>query len=147
MEPSDRIISESQERMLLVVNPDFVQKVFDIFEKWDLEYSLVGVVNYSGKYNIIDNNENVLYEEDITNFTDIVEHWPENRVENNFPIIEKVKNNKAKTLAQEQSIESQLGVEDESDPCSKTNISISTSVNIVNKNKSGMIDNSFDLDI
>ena len=92
LEPSDRIISESQERMLLVVNPDFVQKVFDIFEKWDLEYSLVGVVNYSGKYNIIDNNENVLYEEDITNFTDIVEHWPENRVENNFPIIEKVKN-------------------------------------------------------
>ena len=92
LEPSDRIISESQERMLLVVNPDFVQKVFDIFEKWDLEYSLVGVVNYSGKYNIIDNNENVLYEEDITNFTDIVEHWPENRIENNFPIIEKVKN-------------------------------------------------------
>jgi phosphoribosylformylglycinamidine synthase II/phosphoribosylformylglycinamidine synthase I len=92
LEPSDRIISESQERMLLVVNPDFVQKVFDIFEKWDLEYSLVGVVNYSGKYNIIDNNENVLYEEDITNFTDILEDWPENRVENNFPIIEKVKN-------------------------------------------------------
>ena len=92
LEPSNRIISESQERMLLVVNPDFVQKVFDIFEKWDLQYSLVGVVNYSGKYNIIDNNENVLYEEDITNFTDIVEHWPENRVENNFPIIEKVKN-------------------------------------------------------
>ena len=92
LEPSDRIISESQERMLLVVNPDFVQKVFDIFEKWDLEYSLVGVVNYSGKYNIIDNNENVLYEEDITNFTDILEDWPENRIENNFPIIEKVKN-------------------------------------------------------
>lgn len=92
LEPSDRIISESQERMLLVVNPDFVQKVFDIFEKWDLEYSLVGVVNYSGKYNIVDNNENVLYEEDITNFTDILEDWPENRVEKNFPIIEKVKN-------------------------------------------------------
>ena len=92
LEPSDRIISESQERMLLVVNPDFVQKVFDIFEKWDLEYSLVGVVNYSGKYNIIDNNENVLYEEDITNFTDILEDWPENRIESNFPIIEKVKN-------------------------------------------------------
>ena len=78
--------------MLLVVNPDFVQKVFDIFEKWDLEYSLVGVVNYSGKYNIIDNNENVLYEEDITNFTDILEDWPENRIENNFPIIEKIRN-------------------------------------------------------
>ena len=91
LEPSDRIISESQERMLLVVNPDFVQKVFDIFEKWDLEYSLVGVVNYSGKYNIIDNNENVLYEEDITNFTDILEDWPENRIENNFPIIEKIR--------------------------------------------------------
>lgn len=92
LQPSDRIISESQERMLLVVNPDFVQKVFDIFEKWDLEYSLVGVVNYSGKYNIIDNNENVLYEEDITNFTDILEDWPENRIENNFPIIEKIRN-------------------------------------------------------
>lgn len=92
LEPSDRIISESQERMLLVVKPDFVEKVFDIFKKWDLEYSLVGVVNYSGKYNIIDNNENVLYEEDITNFTDIVEHWPENRVENNYPVIEKIRN-------------------------------------------------------
>ena len=64
-----------------------------------------------------------------------------------FLDIEKVKNNKAKTLTQEDSIESKLGVEDESDPCSKTNISISTSVNIVNKNKTGMIDNSFDLDI
>ena len=92
LEPSDRIISESQERMLLVVKPIFVQKVFDIFEKWDLEYEIVGEVNLTGNYTITDKDKKLLYQEDINNFTDIVEHWPENRINRIFPVIEKIRN-------------------------------------------------------
>ena len=91
MEPCDRIISESQERMLLVVRPEYRQKIFDIFNKWDLEYNVVGVVDHSGKYAIIDNNETLLYEEEINNFTDISEDWPEKRIEQTFPKIQKIK--------------------------------------------------------
>ena len=94
LEPCDRIISESQERMLLVVKENFIEQVFSIFEKWDLEYSVVGIVNNSGKYTVTDKNENILYEENIDNFTDITEHWTENNIKRNFPSIEKIKNKK-----------------------------------------------------
>lgn len=94
LEPCDRIISESQERMLLVVKEDFIERIFSIFKKWDLEYSVVGIVNDSGKYTVTDKNKNVLYEEDIDNFTDITEDWSENNIKRDFPTVEKIKNKK-----------------------------------------------------
>lgn len=91
MHPCDRIISESQERMLLVVEPQHKKKIFDVFKKWDLEYSIVGVVNCSGKYSIIDNDERLLYEEEINCFTDIIQDWPEERLKQDFPPVNKIK--------------------------------------------------------
>jgi len=44
MEPWEIWVSESQERMMLVVHPDNVEAVLDIFEQWDVEAVPVGTV-------------------------------------------------------------------------------------------------------
>ena len=49
------LVSESQERMLIVANEKNKQNIFDIFEKWNLEYAVIGVVNNSGMYNVTNN--------------------------------------------------------------------------------------------
>ena len=35
-------LSESQERMLIVASPENVEDIGKIFEKWDLEYAVIG---------------------------------------------------------------------------------------------------------
>ncbi len=92
MDPCDRIISESQERMLLVVKKEYVCNVFATFEKWDLEYSVVGNVDNTGTYKIINKDKELLYEEQIYKFTSFQEDWPENRLKQDYPIINKVNN-------------------------------------------------------
>ena len=92
MDPCDKIISESQERMLLVVKKEYVGDVFAVFEKWDLEYSVVGNVDNTGTYKIINKDKKVLYEEYMYKFGTITEDWPENRLKDNYPVIEKFRN-------------------------------------------------------
>jgi len=48
MTPYEIMLSESQERMLIIVTKGREQVVRDIFEKWDLPYAEVGVVNDDG---------------------------------------------------------------------------------------------------
>jgi phosphoribosylformylglycinamidine synthase len=48
MTPYEIMLSESQERMLIIVTKGQEQIVRDIFEKWDLPYAEVGVVNDDG---------------------------------------------------------------------------------------------------
>jgi phosphoribosylformylglycinamidine synthase len=48
MTPYEIMLSESQERMLIIVIKGQEQRVRDIFEKWDLPYAEVGVVNDDG---------------------------------------------------------------------------------------------------
>jgi len=48
MTPYEIMLSESQERMLIIVTKGQEQTVRDIFEKWDLPYAEVGVVNDDG---------------------------------------------------------------------------------------------------
>lgn len=48
MTPYEILLSESQERMLIIVKKGKEQIVCDIFEKWDLPYAEVGVVNDDG---------------------------------------------------------------------------------------------------
>jgi phosphoribosylformylglycinamidine synthase II len=48
MTPYEIMLSESQERMLIIVTKGREQIVRDIFEKWDLPYAEVGVVNDDG---------------------------------------------------------------------------------------------------
>jgi len=48
MTPYEIMLSESQERMLIIVTKGKEQPVRDIFEKWDLPYAEVGVVKDDG---------------------------------------------------------------------------------------------------
>ena len=73
----DCLISESQERMLLVVEPENISEVFSIFEKWDLEASIVGKVTLSGNYTVLNEENVVLYEEHVDSFDDPTQDWTE----------------------------------------------------------------------
>ena len=55
------MLSESQERMLVVVKKGFENDLHEIFEKWDLNCTEVGVVTDTGHLNVIHNNEQVAY--------------------------------------------------------------------------------------
>ncbi len=54
MTPYEILLSESQERMLLVAKKGREQEVFDIFEKWGLDAAVVGQVTDGGRFRIFD---------------------------------------------------------------------------------------------
>ncbi|MSQ15677.1 MAG: phosphoribosylformylglycinamidine synthase subunit PurL [Dehalococcoidia bacterium] len=57
MTPYELMLSESQERMLVIVGADSVDDVKAIFGKWDLHSSVVGRVTGDGKARILDGSE------------------------------------------------------------------------------------------
>ena len=79
MDPCTRLISESQERMLLVIERNNASKVDTILNKWDLESEIIGTIDMSGKYNVLDGGR-MIYSEDIGNFVDITQDWVEKNV-------------------------------------------------------------------
>ena len=70
------LISESQERMLIVCKESNKSKIFDIFKRWDLEYAMVGIVNNTGMYEVRHNDE-LLYKELLNKYEGIRESWEE----------------------------------------------------------------------
>ena len=74
MDNCDKLISESQERMLVVVNINNIQRVKSIFEKWDLESEIVGVVDVSGNYTVY-NHDKQIYSKNIEEFETITQDW------------------------------------------------------------------------
>jgi phosphoribosylformylglycinamidine synthase len=56
MTPYEILLSESQERMLVIVKKGEEDKVRAIFEKWDLPYAHVGVVNDDGMMRVREGN-------------------------------------------------------------------------------------------
>jgi phosphoribosylformylglycinamidine synthase II len=54
MTPYEVMLSESQERMLVVVNQEHEIEVMDIFQKWDLESSVIGKVTDDGRVKVFD---------------------------------------------------------------------------------------------
>jgi hypothetical protein len=52
MTPYELLLSESQERMLLVAEAGREQEVLDVFAKWDLDAALVGRVTNDGKMRV-----------------------------------------------------------------------------------------------
>lgn len=54
MIPYETLLSESQERMLIIVKKGQEQTVKDIFEKWDLPYAEVGTVKDDGMMRVLD---------------------------------------------------------------------------------------------
>ncbi len=57
MTPYETLLSESQERMLIIVKKGHEQTVVDIFEKWDLPYAEVGVVKDDGMMRVLDHGK------------------------------------------------------------------------------------------
>ncbi len=57
MTPYEIMLSESQERMLIIVKKGHEQTVVDIFEKWDLPYAEVGVVKDDGMMRVLDHGK------------------------------------------------------------------------------------------
>ncbi len=60
MTPYELMLSESQERMLLVVKKGREREVTEIFEKWDLDVSIVGKVTDDGMLRVIDDGVTVV---------------------------------------------------------------------------------------
>jgi phosphoribosylformylglycinamidine synthase II len=54
MTPYEVMLSESQERMLIVAKAGREQEVLDIFAKWDLDAAVVGRVTDTGRYRVLE---------------------------------------------------------------------------------------------
>jgi len=54
MEPYEVMISESQERMLAIVEPGHLDEVLAIAAKWEVRASVIGEVNASGRLRVLD---------------------------------------------------------------------------------------------
>jgi phosphoribosylformylglycinamidine synthase II len=52
MSPYEIMLSESQERMLLVATPESERRVREVFEKWDLDASIIGRVTDTGRVRV-----------------------------------------------------------------------------------------------
>ena len=59
MTPYEMMLSESQERMLIVAKKGYEEKVKEIFKKWDLDAVVVGEVTDTGKFQLYFKNEKV----------------------------------------------------------------------------------------
>jgi phosphoribosylformylglycinamidine synthase subunit PurL len=59
MTPYEVMLSESQERMLLAVTPGLEGPVFDLFEKWDLDATVIGEFELGENVRIYDQGEEV----------------------------------------------------------------------------------------
>ena len=59
MEPFEIMMSESQERMMAVVEPSKVDEFLQVCEKWEVPATVIGKVNDDGQVRISDNGEMV----------------------------------------------------------------------------------------
>ncbi len=57
MKPYEIMLSETQERMLMIINPDSREKTTAIFDKWGLESSEIGKITESGDMKIFFNKK------------------------------------------------------------------------------------------
>ncbi len=83
MSPIELLLSESQERMLIVGKKKFRNKILALFKHWDLEAFVVGTVTNDGRYTIVYDTQS---KKSITlkmNFDDIIRDfhtpWPLNK--------------------------------------------------------------------
>ena len=88
MDDCDKLISESQERMLIVATPENTSKIFEIFKKWDLEYSVIGIVNDTNNYSVYKNNTKI-FEQRIDEFSAPDQNWDTSKL---YDVYEKYSN-------------------------------------------------------
>ena len=66
MELNNILISESQERMLIVAKRENLINISKIFKKWDLEHVVIGQTTNSGLYRVY-NDKKMIYSDSISN--------------------------------------------------------------------------------
>lgn len=49
MTPYEIMLSESQERMLMVIKPEKTEEAFAIFKKWEIDYATIGKITNTGR--------------------------------------------------------------------------------------------------
>lgn len=59
MTPYEVMLSESQERMLVVVTPGREEEVSQVFDRWDLESSVIGEVTDDGQFTVLEGGREV----------------------------------------------------------------------------------------
>ena len=59
MTPYEVMLSESQERMLIILRPEGLETAAEIFEKWDLEFAVIGEVTVDGRFRVVDGERSV----------------------------------------------------------------------------------------
>ena len=57
MTPYEIMLSETQERMLLIINPNSINKTMAVFDKWGLDCKEIGKITNTGFMNIFFNNK------------------------------------------------------------------------------------------
>lgn len=79
MLPYEILISESQERMLFVVNPNNLDEILDSFDKYHLPYSIIGKVTNS-KHVVIKQNNSIIVDLPTTLIANApLINWPKTR--------------------------------------------------------------------
>ncbi len=79
MSPLEMLLSESQERMLIVGRKKYRENILKVFKRWDLEAHIIGTVTHDGKYTIVHdtpNKKNVALPMEFQDiFPDVREDW------------------------------------------------------------------------
>ena len=78
MDDCDVLISESQERMLLVCLPNNMERIQRILTKWDLESTEIGYVTTHGRYDVYSKStdDDTILSKNIDNFIEPSSSWP-----------------------------------------------------------------------
>lgn len=82
MDECDILISESQERMLLVCLPNNIERIKSILTKWDLESTEIGYVTNHGRYDVYSKttDTSTILSKNIDDFKDPSSNWSINNV-------------------------------------------------------------------
>lgn len=79
MSPVEMLLSESQERMLIVGHKKYRKEILQVFRRWDLEACVIGAVTDDGKYTIVydtPSKKNVILPMEFDEiFPDVQESW------------------------------------------------------------------------
>lgn len=97
MSTSDILLSETQERMLIVAEEKNSSIISTIFQKWDLEFSVVGRVTEAGSYDVIRNGK-LEYSEDYDRFPNPKLDWPLTEFPKQYSVMKKIKNKELWTV-------------------------------------------------
>ncbi len=77
MKPPELLLSESQERMLIVGKRKYREEILKLFKKWDLEAHVIGQVTNDGKYTLAFKKQNFVIDFDQI-YPNISKDWPIN---------------------------------------------------------------------